>query len=69
MQVPFFLNRFKVLVLSAEGGMIEPVCNALSLHQIKKRSKGSLLDYFMQVILSFGTPLSQQAEVYVFSCP
>ena len=36
-----------MLVLGCEGGLIEPVCNAVSLHQIKKQSKGkSLLDYF-----------------------
>lgn len=28
--------------------MIEPVLNAVSIHQIKKQSKLSLLDYFIQ---------------------
>ncbi len=38
-----------VLVVSSEGGLIEPVCNAVSLHQIKKQFKGSLHDYFQHV--------------------
>ena len=34
---------------SNEGGLIEPIVNAISLHQIKKRSKLSLLGYFHKV--------------------
>lgn len=37
------------MVFSADGGLVEPVCNAVSLHQIKKEFKGSLLDYFKHV--------------------
>ena len=42
-------------MLSGEGGMIEPVCNAISLHQIKKHSKGTILDYFVQASYSLMT--------------
>jgi len=34
------------LVLSNDCGLIEPILNTVSLHQIKKHSKMSLLDYF-----------------------
>ena len=44
-----FHKRYVVLVLSSDGGLIEPVCNAVSLHQIKKQCKGTLLDYFKHV--------------------
>ena len=37
------------MVFSSEGGLVEPVCNAVSLHQIKKEFKGSLVDYFKHV--------------------
>jgi phosphatidylinositol kinase/protein kinase (PI-3 family) len=34
--------------LSSDSGMIEPAINTVSLHQIKKHSKMSLLEYFQQ---------------------
>ena len=34
---------------SADGGLIEPIVNAVSVHQIKKQSKMSLRDYFINV--------------------
>jgi len=37
--------------------MIQPVLNAVSLHQIKKQSKVSLRDYFIQ---EFGPPNSEE---------
>jgi len=41
-------HRYTVLVVGNEGGLIEPVCNAISLHQIKKQNKGTLMDYFRE---------------------
>ncbi len=52
-------HRYTVLVISSEGGLIEPVCNAISLHQIRKQSKCSLLDYFQQ---EFG---GHQSEIFL----
>ena len=43
------LFRYAVMVTSADGGLIQPIVNAVSLHQIKKQSKMSLLDYFINV--------------------
>lgn len=34
--------------MSDDSGMIETIVNTCSLHQIKKNSKMSLLDYFLQ---------------------
>ncbi|XP_013883998.1 phosphatidylinositol 4-kinase beta [Austrofundulus limnaeus] len=47
-RVPIWIKPYKILVLSADSGMIEPVMNAVSLHQVKKQSQLSLLDYFLQ---------------------
>ncbi|XP_078287956.1 LOW QUALITY PROTEIN: phosphatidylinositol 4-kinase beta [Rhinoraja longicauda] len=47
-RVPLWIKPYKILVISADSGMIEPVVNAVSLHQIKKQSQLSLLDYFLQ---------------------
>ena len=47
--VPVFVRPSKILVLSNDSGMIEPILNAVSLHQIKKhqQAKATLLDYFL----------------------
>lgn len=35
-------------MVGSEGGLIEPVTNAISLHQIKKQKQGrTLLQYFL----------------------
>ncbi|NWW27269.1 PI4KB kinase, partial [Falcunculus frontatus] len=47
-RVPLWIKPYKILVISADSGMIEPVVNAVSLHQIKKQSQLALLDYFLQ---------------------
>ncbi|XP_032938890.1 phosphatidylinositol 4-kinase beta isoform X2 [Catharus ustulatus] len=47
-RVPLWIKPYKILVISADSGMIEPVLSAVSLHQIKKQSALSLLDYFLQ---------------------
>ena len=48
-RVPLWVKPFAVVVTSATGGLIQPIVNAVSLHQIKKQSKMSLLDYFINV--------------------
>lgn len=47
-RVPLWIKPYEILVLSSDSGMIEPVVNAVSLHQVKKQSQLSLLDYFLQ---------------------
>lgn len=55
--VPLWIKPYKIVVTSRDSGMIEPVLNAISLHQIKKHSKLSLLDYFIH---EFGPPTSEE---------
>ncbi|XP_041430547.1 phosphatidylinositol 4-kinase beta-like isoform X1 [Xenopus laevis] len=47
-RVPLWIRPYKILVISADSGMIEPVVNAVSIHQVKKQSQLSLLHYFLQ---------------------
>ncbi|XP_069040792.1 phosphatidylinositol 4-kinase beta isoform X2 [Lepisosteus oculatus] len=47
-RVPLWIKPYKILVISSDSGMIEPVVNAVSIHQVKKQSQLSLLDYFLQ---------------------
>ena len=43
-----FARPYKIQVLSNDSGLIEPILNTVSLHQIKKHSQMSLLAYFIQ---------------------
>ncbi|KAA0202912.1 hypothetical protein HAZT_HAZT001092 [Hyalella azteca] len=52
-----WLRPYKILVLSDDSGLIEPIVNTCSLHQIRKNSKMSLLEYFMQ---EFGDSNSEE---------
>ena len=56
-RVPLWLKPYKILVTSAESGLIEPILNTVSLHQIKKHSKRSILEYFVK---EFGPQNSEQ---------
>ncbi|KAK6323778.1 hypothetical protein J4Q44_G00061170 [Coregonus suidteri] len=53
--VPLWIKPYKILVMSSDSGMIEPVLNAVSLHQVRKQSQLSLLDYFLQEHGSYTT--------------
>ena len=47
--VPLWVRPYKIVVTSCDSGLIEPVLNAVSLHQIKKQRSGfSLMDYFIE---------------------
>ena len=48
-KVPLWLKPYAVVVTSNESGFIEPIVDAVSLHQIKKHSQMSLLNYFIKV--------------------
>jgi len=47
-RVPLWVRPYRILVLSNDSGMIEPILNTVSLHQIKKNSRMSLLQYFLR---------------------
>ncbi|XP_037081607.1 phosphatidylinositol 4-kinase beta-like, partial [Pollicipes pollicipes] len=47
-RVPLWVRPYRILVLSADSGLIEPVVNTVSLHQVKKNSRMSLKEYFLQ---------------------
>lgn len=68
-RIPLWIRPYQILVLGSESGMIEPILNTVSLHQVKKHSKMSLLQYFLQEFgpLSSETFLSAQKN-FVQSC-
>lgn len=41
------VDIFRILCLSNDCGLIEPIVNTVSLHQIKKHCQLSLLEYFL----------------------
>lgn len=63
--VPVYVRPSNILVLSNDSGMIEPILNAVSLHQIKKHHSKkvpqqltTLLDYFLE---EFGPTKTSEA--------
>lgn len=42
-----WVRPYKIVCLSNDSGLIEPILNTVSLHQIKKNSNKSLRDYFI----------------------
>ncbi|XP_018323241.1 phosphatidylinositol 4-kinase beta isoform X2 [Agrilus planipennis] len=44
--VPLWIRPYKILCLSNDSGLIEPIVDTVSLHQIRKNSQLSLLEYF-----------------------
>ncbi|KAG8248820.1 Phosphatidylinositol 4-kinase beta [Homalodisca vitripennis] len=47
-RVPLWVHPYRILVLSDDSGLIEPILNTVSLHQIKKHCQLSLGEYFAQ---------------------
>jgi len=45
-RVPLWIKPYKILVMSSDSGMIEPVLNAVSLHQVH-RGSWKTLTHFM----------------------
>jgi len=45
--VDLWVRPYKIVCLSNDSGLIEPILNTVSLHQIKKNSSKSLRDYFI----------------------
>lgn len=56
-RVPLWLKPYRIIVISNDSGMIEPVVNAVSIHQVKKHSQMSLLDYFIH---EFGAQTTEE---------
>jgi len=56
-RVPLWMRPVQIIVTSADNGMIEPIVNTVSLHQIKKHSGLTLLNYFIR---EFGPPTSEE---------
>ena len=46
--VPLWLRPYAILSTSPDSGIIEPILNSVSLHQIKKHCQISLLEYFVR---------------------
>ncbi|XP_043936408.1 phosphatidylinositol 4-kinase beta-like isoform X2 [Protopterus annectens] len=68
-RVPLWIKSYKIIVISSDSGMIEPIVNAVSIHQVKKQSSLSLLDYFLQEHGSYTTEAFLTAQRnFVQSC-
>lgn len=45
--IGLWVQPYKIVCLSNDSGLIEPILNTVSLHQIKKNSNKSLREYFI----------------------
>ena len=45
--IDLWVRPYKIVCLSNDSGIIEPILNTVSLHQIKKNSSQSLREYFI----------------------
>ncbi|XP_078050323.1 phosphatidylinositol 4-kinase beta fwd [Augochlora pura] len=54
-QIPLWVRPYKILCLSNDSGLIEPILNTVSLHQVKKQCQLTLVQYFER---EFGPPTS-----------
>lgn len=55
-RVPLWVRPYEIIVTSSDSGIIEPIVNAVSVHQVKKNSQCSLLKYFYN---EYGGPNSE----------
>ncbi|BFF99781.1 uncharacterized protein DMAD_07604 [Drosophila madeirensis] len=55
-KVDLWVRPYKIVCLSNDSGLIEPILNTVSLHQIKKNSNKSLRDYFID---EYGPPTDE----------
>jgi phosphatidylinositol kinase/protein kinase (PI-3 family) len=54
-----FVRPYEIVCLSNDSGLIEPILNTVSLHQIKKSSNKSLREYFID---EYGGELSDNFQ-------
>ena len=43
-RLPLYVRPYSITVLSSDCGLIEPILNTVSLHQLKKNSKAADLN-------------------------
>ena len=55
-----WVRPYKIVCFSNDSGLIEPILNTVSLHQIKKNSNKSLRDYFID---EYGAPETKNFQV------
>ncbi|KAG7208123.1 hypothetical protein KM043_009694 [Ampulex compressa] len=68
-QVPLWVRPYKILCLSNDSGLIEPILNTVSLHQVKKQCQLTLFQYFER---EFGPSTSEGFSIaqkkFIQSC-
>lgn len=60
--VDLWVRPYKIVCLSDDSGLIEPILNTVSIHQIKKNSNKSLKEYFVDEYGDVETERFQEAQ-------
>ncbi|KAF7992355.1 hypothetical protein HCN44_001680 [Aphidius gifuensis] len=67
--VPLWVRPYNILCLSDDSGLIEPILNTVSLHQIKKHCQLTLLQYFIREFGDINTDEFKNAQKnFIQSC-
>ncbi|KAG5345347.1 PI4KB kinase, partial [Acromyrmex heyeri] len=68
-QVPLWVRPYKILCLSNDSGLIEPILNTVSLHQVKKQCQLTLFQYFEREFGPFTSETFRMAQRnFIQSC-
>lgn len=67
--IDLWVRPYKIVCFSNDSGLIEPILNTVSLHQIKKNSNKSLREYFVD---EYGSPETENFKMaqrnFMHSC-
>lgn len=67
--IDLWVRPYKIVCFSNDSGLIEPILNTVSLHQIKKNSNKSLREYFVD---EYGSPETENFKTaqrnFMHSC-
>lgn len=66
--IDLWVRPYQIVCLNNDSGLIEPILNTVSLHQIKKNSNKSLRDYFVDEYGEGTDEFRQAQKNFMQSC-
>lgn len=66
--IDLWVRPYQIVCLSNDSGLIEPILNTVSLHQIKKNSNKSLREYFVDEYGEATEDFCQAQRNFMQSC-
>jgi len=60
--VPLWLRPYKIIVTSRDSGMIEPVVNTVSLHQVSMNCASAFLSHIICTVVEYKSCLATKCN-------